>query len=80
MGYREGYHDPNSSADIDKRFAYHPATTDEKRYAHEDIRRACKVLAHQIDRDVPPGREKALAITHLEDAMFWANAAIARTA
>jgi hypothetical protein len=27
---------------------------------------------------VPEGREKALALTNLEQVMFWANAAIAR--
>lgn len=72
------YHDPNSSADIDNRFDFHPATTDEKRGEHGSVRDACKAVAHKFDRDVPPGREKALAITKLEEAMFWANAAIAR--
>lgn len=80
MSYQDGYHDPKSSADIDNRFAYHPADTNEKRFAHADVRRACKTLAHQLDRDIPPGREKALALTQLEQVMFWANAAIARTA
>jgi hypothetical protein len=27
---------------------------------------------------VPPGREQSLAFTALEEAMFWANAGIAR--
>ncbi|MDE1673858.1 DUF7681 family protein [Nocardia gipuzkoensis] len=72
------YHDPNTSADIENRFAYHPATTPERRDEHEDIRAQHKALAHHIDRVVPPGREKSLALTNLEQAMFWANAAIAR--
>ncbi|WP_100466675.1 DUF7681 family protein [Mycobacteroides abscessus] len=72
------FHTPNSSADIDHRFAFHAATTEEKRAEHGSVRAACKELAHKLDRDLPPGREKALALTELEEAMFWANAAIAR--
>ena len=71
------YHDPRSSSDIDHRFDYHRPTGD-KVAAHEGVRGACKTLAHQFDRDLPPGREKSLALTQLEQAMFWANAAIAR--
>lgn len=73
------YDDPKSTADIDNRFDFHPATTAEKRGEHGSIREACKALAHTINASVPPGREKSLAITQLEQAMFWANAAIART-
>ncbi|TDZ91159.1 DUF7681 family protein [Mycobacteroides salmoniphilum] len=72
------FHNPNSSTDIDHRFAFHAATTEEKRAEHGSVREACKELAHKLDRDLPPGREKALAVTKLEEAMFWANAAIAR--
>ena len=72
------FHTPASTADIDHRFDFHPATTEEKRAEHGSVRAACRDLAHQFDRDIPPGREKALALTHLEDAMMWANAAIAR--
>ncbi|MGY1945322.1 Acb2/Tad1 domain-containing protein [Nocardia asiatica] len=71
------YHNPNSSADIGHRFNYHPPSGD-KITAHEQTRAACRELAHQFDRDLPPGREKSLALTKLEEAMFWANAAIAR--
>ena len=42
------------------------------------VRAACRDLGHQFNSDLPPGREKELAITKLEEAMFWANAAIAR--
>ncbi|MBF6301186.1 hypothetical protein IU459_27110 [Nocardia amamiensis] len=71
------YHDPNSTDDIDNRFNYHPASGD-KVTAHEQTRAACRELAHRFDRELPPGREKALALTKLEETMFWANAAIAR--
>ena len=46
---------------------------------HGSVRAACLELAHQLNDDLPEGREKSVAITKLEEAMFWANAAIART-
>lgn len=66
------------SADIQNRFAFHPATTAEKRGDHTAVRTHCADLAHFINEHVPDGREKALAITHLEETMMWSNAAIAR--
>ncbi len=65
--------------DIENRFKFHPATTDEKRLAHESVREACKTLAHMFNGLLPEGREKSLAITHLEEVMFWANAGLARS-
>lgn len=65
--------------DISHRFAFHPAITDEKKAQHGSIRHACVSLAFHINARCPDGREKSLAITHLEEVMFWANAAIART-
>lgn len=38
----------------------------------------CKKLAHCIDWHCPDGREKSVALTKIEEAMFWANAAISR--
>lgn len=72
------FNDPRSTADIDNRFDFHPATTAEKRGDHTSVREACKRLAHFLDANVPSGREKSLAITNLEQSMMWANAAIAR--
>lgn len=66
------------SQEIDHRFDFHPATTEEKRAEHGSVRHACASLAHFINENVPEGREKSLAITNLEQTMFWANAAIAR--
>ena len=63
--------------DIDNRFEYH-APDDDKRVVHEEVRAACLRLATQLNDDLPDGREKSLAITKLEEVMFWANAAIAR--
>jgi hypothetical protein len=64
--------------DIENRFAFHSATTDERRCAHTSVRRQCFELANWLNSALPEGREKALAMTHLEEVMMWANAAVAR--
>jgi hypothetical protein len=64
-------------ADLEKRFTYHPPKGDQpKRY--EDIRNWAKSLAYFIKDSCPTSREQSLALTHVEEAVFWANAAIAR--
>lgn len=65
-----------ATADLDNRFTYH-APDDATVELHQNIRNNCLALAKEID-SVPDGREKSLALTRLEEAMFWANAAIAR--
>lgn len=67
-----------SDKELENRFSFHAATDDEKRNAHSSIRMNCLDLAKFINLNVPEGREKALAITHLEEVMMWANAGIAR--
>lgn len=63
--------------DIERRFKFHPADK-VKGDRHQDIRNWCRELAFVLNEDLPDGREKSLAITHLEEVMMWANAAIAR--
>ena len=63
--------------DLNNRFEYH-APDEKKKLDHESIRWDCMQLAHTLDVLLPDGREKALAITKLEEVMFWSNAAIAR--
>lgn len=65
-------------SDIEHRFAFHAATTQEKRDDHTSVRQACRRLADHLNNELPDGREKSLAITNLEQVMFWANAALAR--
>ena len=67
-----------SKTDIDKRFDYHaPSTTREAK--HHGIRAFYKGLAEYIIDTTPEGREQSLALTALEESMFWANASIARS-
>jgi len=62
---------------IDNDFVYHaPKVGQPERY--ETIRFFAKVLAKFFCRLCPPSRELSLALTKLEEAVFWANAAIAR--
>jgi hypothetical protein len=58
-------------------FTYHAPKGDQvQRYAA--LRAEAYSLACQIAELTPPGRERALALTKLEEAVFFANAAIAR--
>jgi hypothetical protein len=66
------------SNDIEHRFAFHAATTEEKKDEHTSVRQWCRRLADVLNERLPEGREKSLAITKLEEVMFWSNAAIAR--
>jgi hypothetical protein len=64
--------------DIANRFAFHAATTEEKRADHGTVRQITGDAALLLNDVVPEGREKALMMTALETVMFWGNAAIAR--
>jgi len=63
--------------DITNRFTYHPPKGDQPQ-RYDTIRAAGLVLAKCIALKTPPSREQSLALTKLEEAVFWANAAIAR--
>ena len=67
-----------NNVDLTNRFAYHPPRDDAAVAKHETVRGMCLDLALSLDALVPDGREKSLAITNLEQVMFWANGAIAR--
>ena len=45
---------------------------------HQKVRETLYEAASTLNLMLPNGREKSLAITKLEEAMFFANAAIAR--
>ena len=63
--------------ELAKRFTYHaPKGNQATRY--ELIRYRAHDFAAFLDENCPDSREKSLAITHLEDAVMWAKASIAR--
>jgi len=64
-------------SDLKNRFTYHPPVGDQVERYHV-IRGKALEFAVLLDNLTPDSREKSLAITHLEEAVFWANAAIAR--
>lgn len=63
--------------DLTNRFSYHPPSKD-RVLLHESIRENGQVLALILNEQLPESREKSLAITHLEEVVMWANAALAR--
>jgi hypothetical protein len=67
-----------SPEDLTRRFTHHPPRTPTVANHHATVRGACAGLAATIVDHCPPCREQALALTKIEEAMFWANAAIAR--
>lgn len=67
---------------LDDTFDYHPPIEEETKKAHENVRVLCKrfldVLANVLPDDRP--RELAQIHTDVENVMFHANGAIARSA
>ena len=66
------------STELQHRFAYHPPKDEKIKRSHEQTRDLFHGMAHHINQMLPDGREKSLAITALEESMFWTNAGIAR--
>jgi len=63
--------------DMDNRFTYH-APDDRQTEYYQQVRSKALGLARFLVKASPECRERSLAITKLEEAVFWANAAVAR--
>lgn len=69
--------------EIENRFGFHKATIEgdnATKPAHRDVRLLFRDFAEHLDALLPPGRAKAVAFTHLEDASMWTHKAIAEQA
>lgn len=68
---------PNNPTEIANNFTYHPPQP-EQIEIYENMRDEGKSLALFIYENCPGGPERTLAIRKIEEAVMWANAAIAR--
>ena len=68
---------PRMASQLENNFKYH-APKDDQQERYVFLRDEARVLAYNIVKNTPESREQSLAITKLEEAIFWANAAIAR--
>jgi len=64
--------------DMAREYLHHAPSSDDDIEAHMKVREAVRACAEQLEVLCPGSRELSVAHTHLETAMFWANAALAR--
>lgn len=62
---------------MENRFTYHAPKPGQPEL-YQNLREHAKSLAFLILESCPRCRETSLALTQLEESIFWANAAIAR--
>jgi hypothetical protein len=62
---------------IEDIFSHHPPKNDDVVKAHEDVRTWIRAAAQMINSSVPESPEKTLAVRKLQEAMMYANSAIA---
>ena len=63
---------------IEHRFTYHKPKEGQPEM-YQAIRSKAAELAYLLESSCPSGREFSLALTKLEEVVFWANASIARS-
>lgn len=67
---------PLTNDEIHERFKHHPPTP-ERIEDHQTVRDSSETLAHTFNSLLPESREKSLALTAVQEAAMWANAALA---
>lgn len=63
--------------EIERNFTYHAPKNDQPA-RYQQLRDKAKELAYLIDQLCPKSQERSASMTQLEQAIFWANASIAR--
>lgn len=66
------------ASELMHRFRYHPPVGQDQIDRYQTMRAAGSHLALSICQNTPLCREQQIAIQHVEEAVMWANAAIAR--
>lgn len=65
-----------TDAELENRFRYHKGPPS-RNVKHDAVTEKTLALAKELRDLLPPGRNLALALTHLEDVRMRANAALA---
>lgn len=74
-----GMHLTLTTEELRHRFQFHVSDDENAQEKHQRVRSACLTAAEVVvEMTGPTSREQSTAIAKLEEAMFWANAAIAR--
>lgn len=68
------------NSDLRFRFTHHPPQSQDQVAKHVAIRESGHYFARIVGEVVPGGREQALALTKIEEAVMWAHAGLARAA
>lgn len=66
-----------ANSDLQNRFTFHPASVSQAAL-YESVREKALEFALWLDENAPDSRELSLALTNLDQVVFWSNAAIAR--
>lgn len=64
--------------DIEEIFSHHPPRDESVQSAHDRVRSEVKLVAYMFKAELPTCPEKTLAIRKLQEAMMYANSAIAQ--
>ena len=62
--------------EITEIFMYHAPKANQP-YLYESIRQQGRDFAHWLNTNIPDSREKSVAITKIQEAVMFANAAVA---
>lgn len=68
---------PLKNEEMDVRFTYHPPKESQLE-TFQNIRRKARQFAQMVNSFCPDSRESSLALTKIEEAVMWANAALVR--